>query len=78
VVRLPVLVVQRLMASPRHVECRLLGVAAAKAGKIVCDVRLAVNFRKGMEIRGAYVRLDAGKGELWKFDGKLPRRPGRW
>jgi hypothetical protein len=68
----PVLIVLRTMASPRHVLCQL-----GERRDMVCDVRLAVNFRKGMMIFGARRKAEGGD-RAWEYLGKLPRRSGKW
>lgn len=66
------LTVLRVMVSGRHVQCRL-----GDNDEIVCDVRNAVNFRKGMFLHGACPRPEIGE-RAWRYDGPLPRRSGKW
>jgi hypothetical protein len=68
----PVLIVIRGMPDPRYVLCRL-----GERKDLVCHVRVAVNFRRGMMLYGA--RPCPQRSErAWEYLGKLPRRPGRW
>jgi hypothetical protein len=62
------------MASAAHVLCQLKG---TEEKNLVCDVRVADFFRKGMEIAGAK-KQPQHNSRAWKYLGKLPRVPGRW
>lgn len=67
----PVLTVLRLMPSRAHVLCEL------GEEKVVCYVRRADLFCKGMTLEGARHRPDLGP-LAWEYLGKLPRRRGMW
>jgi hypothetical protein len=69
----PVLTVIAGMPSRAHVRCSLAG-----RQDLICDVRNAEHFRRGMMIYGAREREDMGGGRLWTYAGPLPRRAGKW
>lgn len=65
------------MPSPRHLKCRWGGEL------VICEVGSALNFRKGMVLRGldgtlARPQSPGGDLKLWRYSGKLPRRSGHW
>jgi hypothetical protein len=66
------LTVIRVLASGEHVKCALGGRV-----DLVCYVRDATNFRRGMEIPGCVPRPELSE-RAWWYTGKLPRRPGKW
>jgi hypothetical protein len=66
------LVVIRGMPSLQHVLCSL-----GEAKNLVCNVRVASLFRKGMVLKGCRPRPDL-TSVAWEYVGKLPRRPGIW
>lgn len=67
-----VLTVIRGMPSRAHLLCQL-----GEVTNIVCYVRRADLFRKGMILEGARPRPDLGP-RAWEYQGKLPRRQGQW
>lgn len=66
------LTVIRGMPSRAHVLCEL-----GDEKNLVCYVRRADLFRRGMVLEGARPRPDLGP-RAWEYQGKLPRRPGMW
>lgn len=70
-VNAPVLIVQRTMPSPRHIECRW------GEQRCIVDVRNNFHFRRHMTLPSAFPKAPDDL-RLWTYLGPLPRRPGKW
>lgn len=68
-----ILTVLRVMPSGRHVLC-----SDGQRQDLVCYVRNALHFRKGMHIIDPQPDPSDSSGRLWRHLGPLPRKLGVW